>query len=204
MHHANRQRLEFEALRDTVLADSGQLDLTAGGFSDDLTKEPFTHRRTVYGYIDRQNLPGLFRVFDYPNPDTSSAQRFATTVPQQALYLMNSAFVQEQARATMKRADIAIATTEAEKIRALYRALLQRHPDANEVKLAKEFLAMARSPLPPDTPPAGQATAPSPTKGKKKSIDKKPAEKKTPAIPLTSWEELAQVLLLSNEVAFVD
>ncbi|MBL9203420.1 MAG: PSD1 domain-containing protein, partial [Opitutaceae bacterium] len=103
LHRFNRRRLEFEALRDTLLAVSGSLDLRAGGLSDDLVKEPFPVRRTIYGFIDRQNLPGVFRTFDFPNPDVSSAQRFATTVPQQALFMLNSPFVQEQARALMRR-----------------------------------------------------------------------------------------------------
>ncbi len=54
----NRQRLEFEAMRDAMLAVSGQLDLTMGGRPEELTKEPFSLRRAVYGYIDRQDLPG--------------------------------------------------------------------------------------------------------------------------------------------------
>ncbi len=140
-----RRRLEFEALRDTLLAASGQLDLTPGGLSDDLTKEPFTRRRTVYGFIDRQNLPGMFRTFDFPNPDTSSSQRFATTVPQQALFLMNSPFAQHQARQLAHRPAIATAPTDAAKIHALYRTLYQRPPAPEELTLAKTYLASATS-----------------------------------------------------------
>ena len=143
LHRFNRHRLEFEALRDTLLAASGQLDLSAGGLPDDLTKEPFTHRRTVYGFIDRQNLPGMFRTFDFPSPDTSSAQRFATTVPQQALFMMNSPFAQEQARHLVQRPELKAARTDPEKIRALYLAVFQRTPDRDELSLAKKFLADA-------------------------------------------------------------
>ena len=142
--------MEFEALRDSLLAASGQLDLTPGGLPDDLTKEPFTHRRTVYGFIDRQNLPGMFRTFDFPSPDTSSAQRFATTVPQQALFLMNSPFAQEQARHLAQLPAIASARNDAEKIRGLYTAVFQRAPTADELALAQTFLtssaADARTP----------------------------------------------------------
>ena len=150
LHRFNRHRLEFEALRDSLLAASGQLDLTPGGLPDDLTKEPFTHRRTVYGFIDRQNLPGMFRTFDFPSPDTSSAQRFATTVPQQALFLMNSPFAQEQARHLAQLPAIASARNDAEKIRGLYTAVFQRAPTADELALAQTFLtssaADARTP----------------------------------------------------------
>ena len=65
----------------------------------EITTAPFSARRTVYGFIDRQNLPGLFRTFDFASPDTSTPQRHTTTVPQQALFLMNSPFVVEQAKA---------------------------------------------------------------------------------------------------------
>ncbi|MEY2881176.1 MAG: hypothetical protein RLZZ15_3556, partial [Verrucomicrobiota bacterium] len=122
LHRAHRRRLEFEALRDTLLAASGTLDPAVGGFSVDLTTEPFARRRTVYGFIDRQNLPGMFRVFDYPNPDASSPQRFATTVPQQALFMMNSPFAVEQARALAAKTGSAPGPSD--RVRLLYRVAL--------------------------------------------------------------------------------
>jgi hypothetical protein len=94
----------------------------------------------VYGFIDRQNLPGMFRTFDFPNPDASSSQRFATTVPQQALFMMNSPFAQEQARRLMRRTEIQAATAEPDRVRALYQLLYQRSPEREELKLAQEFL----------------------------------------------------------------
>ena len=190
----NRRRLEFEALRDTLLAASGQLDLTPGGLPDDLVQEPFTHRRTVYGFIDRQNLPGLFRTFDFPNPDTSSAQRFATTVPQQSLFLLNSPFVQHQARHLAARPELASAPTDPAKIHSLYAILFQRAPDADELAFAKTFLTAATPTahlkLPPSAASPGwhygygafdpttqrvhaftAMTARKPTQGKKKDQD---------------------------------
>lgn len=153
----NRRRLEFEAMRDTLLAVSGKLDTTAGGLPDDLTKEPFARRRTVYGFIDRQNLPGMFRTFDYPNPDVSSAGRFATTVPQQALFLMNSLFVMEQARALASRPEIAQATSEPARVQALYRVVYQREPDKEELAAAQAFLKMPQSGEPERPAAAGWA-----------------------------------------------
>ncbi len=206
IHRFNRHRLEFEAVRDTLLAAAGALDLRGGGLADDLTKVPFPTRRTVFGFIDRQNLPGMFRTFDFPNPDTSSAQRFATTVPQQALYMMNSPFAQEQARRLMQRPEVAGAKDDAEKVRALYRLVLQRAPETEELKLAKAFLAAPRAEPEPTAPPA--AATPSVgtmEKAKKKNPQRTPPPiPKVPVVPLTRWDEFAQVLLLSNEVAFVD
>ncbi|MDB6029124.1 MAG: hypothetical protein JWM68_5347, partial [Verrucomicrobiales bacterium] len=93
----NRQRLDFEELRDALLFVSGKMDLTMGGLPVEIVADPSPPRRTIYGYIDRQNLPGLFRTFDFANPDSTSPQRFYTTVPQQALFLLNSPFVVQQA-----------------------------------------------------------------------------------------------------------
>lgn len=144
VHRFNRRRLEFEAMRDTLLAAAGTLEPRVGGLPDDLLQEPFTTRRTVYGFIDRQNLPGIFRTFDYPNPDTSTAERFATTVPQQGLFMMNSPFVQEQARRVMRRPDVAAAAGDQPKIAALYRVIFQRAPEPGEAALAGKFVAAER------------------------------------------------------------
>jgi hypothetical protein len=93
----NRRRLDFETTRDSLLSVSGRIDQTAGGHAVDITTQPFTARRTIYGFVERQNLPGLFRTFDFASPDATSPQRFSTTVPQQALFMMNSPFVAELA-----------------------------------------------------------------------------------------------------------
>ncbi|HIA46603.1 MAG TPA: DUF1549 domain-containing protein [Candidatus Hydrogenedentes bacterium] len=94
----SRKRLEFEPMRDSMLAASGELDLTIGGPPESLTKEPFTNRRTVYGLVERQNMEAFIKSFDFASPDTHSPKRFTTIVPQQALFLMNSPFVLEHAR----------------------------------------------------------------------------------------------------------
>jgi hypothetical protein len=136
----NRRRLDFESMRDTLLAVSGRIDLTAGGRAVDLTTEPFTTRRTVYGFVERQNLPGLFRTFDFASPDATSPQRFATTVPQQALFLMNSPFVVQQAKSLLQREEVKSAGTEEQKLQQLYQIAYQRAPDADEMKLARAFV----------------------------------------------------------------
>src|SRR5262249_20657889 len=104
--HFNRQRLDFESMRDSLLAVSGELDASTGGKPVELFRKPFALRRTVYGFIDRQFLPGVLRAFDFANPDMHSPQRLDTTVPQQALFFMNSPFVVERARALVERPDI--------------------------------------------------------------------------------------------------
>ena len=145
----NRQRLEFESLRDTLLAVAGKLDLTAGGHAVDITTQPFTARRTVYGYIDRQNLPNLFRAFDFASPDTSSSRRFYTTVPQQALFLLNSPFVVEQAESLMSRPEVKAVTVEDKRIKLLYQLAFQRDPSREDLELGRQFLEhQAAAPVP--------------------------------------------------------
>jgi hypothetical protein len=175
----NRQRLEFEALRDSLLAVSGRLDNTVGGRAVDLTSAPFPTRRSVYGFIDRQNLPALFRTFDFANPDSSSPQRHTTTVPQQALFLMNSPFVVEQARHLVQRTDVSRCHQPEQRISFLYRLLYGRDAEPGEVALGLHFLKSA------EELDAEQDDLPS-TKH------------------LTAWEKYAQVLLLASEFVFVD
>ena len=76
-----------------------------GPWTSRTTRRP--RRRTVYGLVDRQSLPAVFRAFDFASPDLSSERRPRTTVPQQALFSMNAPLVIEQARALAARPEIA-------------------------------------------------------------------------------------------------
>ena len=195
----NRRRLDFEGLRDTLLSVSGRLNLATGGRAEDITIEPFSTRRTVYGFIERQNLPGLFRTFDFASPDTTSPQRFSTTVPQQALFLMNSPFVVQQAKSLLERPEVKAMGSEAEKLRKMFQIAYQRWPDPDEIKLIQQFIehqeASSRG------PETGKASAPGGASGAQ--LDAKgPAKEKSKA--LSAWEKYAQVLLLSNELVFLD
>ena len=136
----NRRRLDFESLRDAVLSVSGKLDAKVGGPSVSLEAQPFTNRRTLYAFIDRQNLPGLFRTFDYASPDAHSPQRFVTTVPQQALFLMNSPFVLQQADALAGRPEVNAADKPRRRIVLLYEIVYARKPNAEEIKLGLDFV----------------------------------------------------------------
>ncbi|NBV86963.1 MAG: DUF1553 domain-containing protein, partial [Verrucomicrobia bacterium] len=106
LHAQRRRRLDYESLQDTLLLLSGSLDETVGGRPVALTKAPFPGRRSVYGYIDREDLPSVLRNFDFANPDISTGQRFETTVPQQALYLLNSPLVQNRATAIARLPEV--------------------------------------------------------------------------------------------------
>ncbi|MEZ0229612.1 MAG: DUF1553 domain-containing protein, partial [Planctomycetota bacterium] len=124
------RRLDFEALRDSLLAVSGRLDRTIGGRAVELA----TPRRTLYVFVERQNLPGTFRTFDFASPDASSAGRVQTTVPQQALFFLNAPFVIDAAKALASRA---------RSLDDLYGLALARAPSDDERALASDFLDQA-------------------------------------------------------------
>ena len=182
----NRRRLDWESLRDSLLTVSGQIDLTMGGPSVPLLSEPFSTRRSIYGFIDRQNLPGLFRTFDFVAPDSSAPQRLQTTVPQQALYLLNSPFMRQQTIATAARVlfmkDGSNQVTVEQQIDALYQTILSRSAAPEEVELGRKYLSETFS---GEASPSRSAAADS-------------------SAAFDSWHEYVQALLLSNEFSFVD
>jgi len=143
--HFNRQRLDFEATRDALLAISGKLDQTLFGRSVDISGDDAIPRRSIYAFIDRQNLPGLFRNFDFASPDVTCPRRFTTTVPQQALFMMNSPFFVNQARDVLQRPEIKIENDPERRINQLYRLLFDRTPSPDEITLGSAFVASEES-----------------------------------------------------------
>lgn len=97
--HFRPRRLEAEVIRDSLLAIGGSLDLTMYGPSvlDN------TARRSVYLRVKRSELIPLMTMFDAPEPTQSIGERVATTVPTQALAMMNSPFVRQQAERLLAR-----------------------------------------------------------------------------------------------------
>ena len=138
----NRRRLDFEAMRDALLEASGQLDMTLGGKGVPINEPPFSRRRTVYGFIDRQNLDGVYRTFDFATPDASSPRRISTIVPQQALFLMNSPFVIEQSKRLVASSEFQKADIPG-RFTMLYGRLFGRAPSPEERMEGREFLDQA-------------------------------------------------------------
>jgi hypothetical protein len=176
---ANRQRLDFEAMRDAILATSGTLDRSLGGTAVMIDEPPFPTRRTLYGFIDRQNLDPLYRTFDFAVPDATTPRRFVTTVPQQALFLMNSPFLQQQARRLAAEVEReALSSDPADRVERLYRRVLSRPPEDRELRAAVQFF-------------------------NHQSRSASAAVERNSAL-LRPAEQLAQVLLLTNEFVFID
>ena len=151
---ANVKRLEAEALRDAILAASGQLELDPveksvvakvgnGNIGRGITiprnaLENVTHR-SVYLPIVRNHLPEFLRAFDFAEPSMIVGRRQETTVPAQALFLLNSPFVIEQAKA-MAESLLTEENTATEKLVAkAYQRALARSPSDNELAQAMKF-----------------------------------------------------------------
>jgi hypothetical protein len=179
---ANIRRLEFEPLRDSILAIGGSLDLTVGGRPINLaggnqpagrgrggrgspaSQLPADPRRTVYGFVDRANPEEVLNTFDVATPSMTMGRRYETTVPQQALFLMNSPLVIEQVRTVVNRDAFKNAASDEARIGFLYELFFQRPPTAEEVRAGKTFVAefqtsSAGSPTPP-FPDGGRRGAP--------------------------------------------
>lgn len=147
----NRRRLDFEALRDSLIAAGGQLDPTIGGPSVSITDGKVTNRRTLYAQVDRQNLPGIFRAFDFATPDTHQPERFTTTVPQQSLYLLNAPQMMQYSERLAERAADQTPDT-SERVRRLFRFAYARDPEGEELAWAQQFVATAAEPRPSQGP----------------------------------------------------
>ena len=141
LSHMNRQRLDFEAMHDFMLAASGELSCKMGGRGVKLFSRPTPPQRAVYGYIDRQFLPSIYRTFDFANPDLHTPARHLTSVPQQSLFFMNSPFVVERAQALTAEIGEGAAA-----VKQLYQRLFQREPSGDEVERALAFVNDVPSP----------------------------------------------------------
>ncbi|HEY4248200.1 MAG TPA: PSD1 and planctomycete cytochrome C domain-containing protein [Lacunisphaera sp.] len=137
---ANLHRLDFEELYDSLLAIAGTLDRTVGGKSILPASDSFGTRRSLYTYVDRRNPPELLTQFDFPNPDTPSGKRYDTTVPQQALFMMNSPLVIETARKLTHRPEFATFERDEDRVTSLYLAIFQRPPTPQEIQLGVRYV----------------------------------------------------------------
>jgi hypothetical protein len=187
----NRRRLGAEEIRDAMLLVSGDLDPTMGG------EHPFppvdkwgfsqhapyygvypTKRRSVYLMQQRLKRHPFLALFDGADTNVSTARRELTTVPTQALYLMNNEFVHQQAAGLAKRA-LAAGDNEATRVKFVWKNAFGRSPDRDELTDTAAFLNQ-------------YAEALSST-----GLSKEAHE-------LTVWSALARTILTRNEFLFVD
>ena len=191
---SNRRRLDAETLRDSMLAAAGELDLRIGGegFKPTISAEALEgfsrkgsawqasppeeqRRRSLYIYVSRSLMPPMMTSFDQCDTTLPCAQRDVTTVPTQALAMMNNHFSHGRSEALAKRCQQIAATTD-EQIAAVWKCSLGREPTIDEQTLARQHL-------------------------KSQIANLKSSSANTDHLALTS---LCHVLLNSNEFLYVD
>ena len=135
---ANRQRLDAEAMRDTLLSVAGELDIDGGGKPVALENSG-NRKRSVYGFVSRRKLDGTLALFDFPNPNLSAEKRIATATPLQQLFFLNSEFLEARAKALNAR--ISTVKPADERIRQAYKLVFGRDATAEELRIGREFVA---------------------------------------------------------------
>jgi hypothetical protein len=213
---ANRRRLEVEAIRDSLLMAAGQLDLNPpaaspvlafsratvmarrrNGAADDFAAAMRT--RSIYVPVLRNALPEMFEAFDFPEPGETKGLRDVTTVPTQALFLMNSRFVIEKSRAAASRLLGAAGGRNAEAlVTQAYLETLCREPSSAEAARALTFLKESEEEAAQD--------APSPlrdSQGRLK-VGRNPAEAPLPPVSpeIAAWSHFYQALFASAEFRY--
>jgi len=201
---ANLRRLDMEAIRDSLVLLGGRMDRTVGGRPVNISDEPYSYRRTIYGFVDRLGLSDLMVQFDFADPEMPNSRRTNTTVPQQALFFLNSPMAADAARALMTRAEITAAATDDARVQALYRILYQRAASEQEVKLALGFISEAAKPEFARAKPASKPGAPKDNADKDKYAKLINLGTMVERTPLKPWELYAQALICANEFVYVN
>ena len=192
---ANRRRLDAESLRDSMLAASGEIDLRVGGegFKPSISSEALEgfsrkdavwnaspaaeqRRRSLYIYVSRSLMPPMMTAFDQCDTTMPCGQRDVTTVPTQALAMMNNEFVHARSESLAARV-LRSAAAHDEQIEFAWMFALERKPTDDERRLATQHLKSQIN--------------------KFKSVDAAFAESRALA-------SLCHVLLNSNEFLYVD
>jgi hypothetical protein len=217
---ANRTRMSAEQIRDSVLFVSGALDTKIGGPSEALT--PATTRRTIYGKVSRYKLDPFLQLFDFPAATISAEQRYATSVPLQRLFFMNSEFMQQQAERIA--ATVREEPDNRSRVAKAYRTIFGRAPSDAELAAGIAYLleeplrayeerreAAVKEKLEAGAggrkPAAPKPAAPmEPMQGMMAGVvpgpaSDEPAKKPLPVTPLGRY---IKVLLSSSEFLFID
>lgn len=139
----NRRRLTVEQWRDGVLYVSGQLESDRGP-SQELT-DPANRRRTLYARVSRLKLNDVLMQFDYPDANVHAEKRAVTTTPMQKLYVLNSPFALDQAKALAARLTADPQESDEARIRRAYQLLYSREALPEEASLGASFLRGSES-----------------------------------------------------------
>lgn len=175
---ANRKHLSIEALRDSVLFSSNELDCRMGGHAEELWKGNYSRRRAIYGFVNRFNLDPTLRAFDFPNPVQTQPARRESIVAFQALFKMNSPFVIDQAAKIASTETFRKFKTDRARTEHLFQRILTRDPSPEELSQTINLI---------------------------RRHDQLAASNSNPNLSnVTGWALTAQALLMSNEFQYVD
>ena len=134
--HALVRRLEAEAIRDSLLAASGQLDLEP----DALSVAGNSRFRSVYVGVRRNRLDPFLSVFDAPEPHMTRGSRDATNVPAQSLAMLNDPFVASQAKLLAHATSADVGNDRDRMINRMFGRTLGRKPTMDEVVECRAFV----------------------------------------------------------------
>ena len=181
---ANRRRLDFEEIRDSLLTYSGELDMTMGGVPDpgqnvdwrkagayiSANKEPLLSvRRSVYLPLRRSRMPSLLTLMDFGDATTPGEGRARTNTAPQALFMMNSDYVTERSRRFSE--SLQRETNDEARVNTAYLTITGRPADREQILTALEYIAGVRI-------KTGDAAA--------------------------AWQSFCRALLVSNAFLYVD
>ena len=188
----NRQRLDAEEIRDAVLFVAGTLDSTQGGslmgvkdhdyVTATTSRQDLAYanvRRSIYQPVIRSALYEMFQVFDFPDPSTLQGDRSTTTVAPQALFLLNSRFLDQQTAAMAGRLIAECDDSPENRIAYAFTLALGRRPTADEVSEVKQFFSDYES----------RATEVEPDESRRE---------------LLAWKGFCRVLLASSEFLYLE
>ena len=186
----NRRRLDAEELRDALLSTSGLLDRTMGGSLLTVPNRQYvtgtgnrnyegyaTTRRSVYLPVIRSAVYDVLQTFDFPDPSVPNGQRPTTTIPTQALMLLNSPLADRAAGAFAKSL-LSGGENDGDRIRRAYRRAYGRSPTTGELEKVTAYLAKSEQAADPKLSPEARR--------------------------LQAWRGLCRVLMASNEFVFVE
>jgi hypothetical protein len=201
--HASRRRLDAESLHDAILAVSGRLHRSPGagesaevlwkeaevidagrGFAPNRmqTNYPFyaqSTRRSIYLPVVRNAVPDVLALFDGADPNGVTAVRNDTTVPSQALFLLNNPFVREQALHFARSLLADAQQTDEERVRQAHRRALGRPATSGECTEAADYLKRYAD------------------RAREKGRDETEAR-------LAAWQGYCQLLFCLNEFLYLD
>ena len=136
----NNRRLAWEELRDSIVIKTGGLQDFAGP-GVEMLKDTYQPYRTIYGFVDRNNVPAAYKSFDFPSALVTCEMRANTIVPQQGLFLLNSNFVMKSAKMISENLK---AQGDEARIKEIFKKVYSRAPSQEEIQFSQEYLEEAK------------------------------------------------------------